>query len=808
MPTSGAIESANAGDGKTVSFAPITLSGTKAGNYTLTQPKVTVNISKADPAVGTVTKASPATIYTTTPLNSISLDKTGATPGTPKLTAGQALTAGTADYDWTFTPTDSTNYKTVTGTISLTVVDDALTGISIGDTAPSKTEYKYGETFQTDGLTVTATYASGNTSDVTDQVTFGALAVGDTSIELSYQGKTCTVSGLTVGKADARELSAISVKQKYTITSGEKAIGTAGMPADAGTLTYAKGSASTTGSVAVTDWDVDSTGKVTFTLSGGAVNDTVTLPIKITSTNYADSTVNVVITLTEKDVPTVSANDITVTYTGSAIPASAITGTAIFGTASVDGTWSFKTTTPKNVADSSDSVTVVFTPTDSANYETVEDTIKVTINKATPTGTPTYTAISTSDKTLADAALAVGSITPAGGSITWDLGDSQTVSANTSYKWTYTPTDESNYNKLTGSITPYVVSYSGGGSSSGGGGGSSSSNTTTKNPDGSTTTTTTDKNTGTVTETTKNTDGSTTTVETKKDGTVTETVKTTDGTSGTVTTDKNGNVTEAKATISTIAAKEASKSGKTVTLPVEVSTAKNTGGAPSVEINMPKNIGSIKVEIPVEKVTPGTVAVIVNADGTEKIISTSVVTDYGVALKVDGSTTVKIIDNAKSFTDVPATNVFFNEISSLSARNIMIGVSDEKFNLNGKVTLDQIANVAGRITGAVDVKDFNSGISWGKTNGLKSGSDSATRGDVLKALYIAAGSPAVTDTSILAQFKDSVPEDLKAIAAWAAQNGILKGNIDSNGALTANLDTNVTRGQACALAGRTLNTIG
>ena len=39
-------------------------------------------------------------------------------------------------------------------------------------------------------------------------------------------------------------------------------------------------------------------------------------------------------------------------------------------------------------------------------------------------------------------------------------------------------------------------------------------------------------------------------------------------------------------------------------------------------------------------------------------------------------------------------------------------------------------------------------------------------------------------------------------------NGILKGNIDSNGALTANLDTTVTRGQACALAGRTLNMIG
>ena len=82
----------------------------------------------------------------------------------------------------------------------------------------------------------------------------------------------------------------------------------------------------------------------------------------------------------------------------------------------------------------------------------------------------------------------------------------------------------------------------------------------------------------------------------------------------------------------------------------------------------------------------------------------------------------------------------------------------------------------------------------------------ATRGDVLRALYVAAGSPTVTDTSILAKFNDAsaIPADMKAVAAWAAQNGILLGGTDGN----ANLSADVTRGQACALAGRTLNTIG
>ena len=174
-------------------------------------------------------------------------------------------------------------------------------------------------------------------------------------------------------------------------------------------------------------------------------------------------------------------------------------------------------------------------------------------------------------------------------------------------------------------------------------------------------------------------------------GTETTITKTT-----TTITDKDGSVTEVKASVSGTAAKEAAKTGEAVTLPVEVPAAASTEDAPAVQVSVPKSAGSVKVEIPVEKVTPGTVAVIVNADGTEKIVSTSVVTENGVALPLDGGATVKIIDNAKSSTDVPATNVFYNEISSLSAREIMVGKTDDTFDLNSSVTLNQIANVAAR----------------------------------------------------------------------------------------------------------------
>ena len=470
IPTTGAMTDAKVGDNKPVTVTTPSLTGAAAGNYTLKPISgITVNIDQATPNVGTVSYAGTDTIYTSTALSAISLGMTGTADGTGNLAlnGGQTLTPGTNDYDWTFTPSDTTNYKTVTGKVSLKVEEDALVSIAASGTL-SKPSYKYGENFNPDGLTVTATYDSGKNRTLTSgeyTVTNGTMIMGQTEVTLTYQGKTCTVSGLTVSKADAKTLTDITVNQKYSVTTEQsKDIGRAGMPEDAGTLTYTAGSATTTGSANIVFAMDGST--VKFTITNGADTEVITLPVTIGSTNYEPSTVNVKVTLTDKDTPSVTANNITVTYDGNPIPVSKITGTATFNGSTVEGTWSFKTTAPKVVADSNDSVAVVFTPNDATAYAAVETNIKVTINKATPTGTPTYTAITTSGKKLSDAALASGSITPAGGTIAWDLGDTTDVTANTAYGWTYTPTDSANYNPLKGTITPYVVSYSGGGGGS------------------------------------------------------------------------------------------------------------------------------------------------------------------------------------------------------------------------------------------------------------------------------------------------------------------------------------------------------
>lgn len=106
------------------------------------------------------------------------------------------------------------------------------------------------------------------------------------------------------------------------------------------------------------------------------------------------------------------------------------------------------------------------TGADDINYKLPSiATVEFTIEKATPTGAPTYTNITTSGKTLADAAITANFSVP--GTVKWvaddgatPLADTTTVEANTYYKWLFTPADSANYNTLTGEIKLYTKSTS------------------------------------------------------------------------------------------------------------------------------------------------------------------------------------------------------------------------------------------------------------------------------------------------------------------------------------------------------------
>lgn len=151
-------------------------------------------------------------------------------------------------------------------------------------------------------------------------ITLGDLALKDNGAfkASNYTLKlNSTPVKFEIKKADAPTLPDISVSQKYTVTTEQsKDIGRAGMPEKAGALTYTKGTASKAGSVKIDSWSVDSTtGKVSYKLSNGAADDTVTLPVIIGSVNYENSTVNVKITLTKPSYSGGGSGSYTPSYT-------------------------------------------------------------------------------------------------------------------------------------------------------------------------------------------------------------------------------------------------------------------------------------------------------------------------------------------------------------------------------------------------------------------------------------------------------------------------------------------------------------
>lgn len=102
------------------------------------------------------------------------------------------------------------------------------------------------------------------------------------------------------------------------------------------------------------------------------------------------------------------------------------------------------------------------------NYEYAEGTVVITLTKITPTGTPNYTPITSSGKTLADAHLnADNNAFSVPGEVRWvgetDELDPSTVPVEkgTAYEWIFRPNDDEHFEVIRGSIILWTESGSG-----------------------------------------------------------------------------------------------------------------------------------------------------------------------------------------------------------------------------------------------------------------------------------------------------------------------------------------------------------
>ena len=332
------------------------------------------------------------------------------------------------------------------------------------------------------GITATnRTYAKDNLEVTLNGGTLSGVFTGDTvNVDLTNakgkmananagNGKAVTVTGVALGGTDKG-----NYRLKEQPTGVTVDIAQAAAPAAPTGLNGVKGNALSTVTLP-SGWTW---------VNGSTVMSTVgpqTFKANYTDAagNYASATdVNVTVNVKDKtDVGgKISFNDGTLVYTGAGQKYETASISGI--TAGTGVTWTYGYTAGTGTLDgglpkTAGTYTVTVTYEDSLNYGT--KSVTLTITKATPTGAPKFTKITSSGKTLGDAAL-VKTVSGPGdgfsvaGTVDWvdgsgtALADSTSVEANKSYGWKFTPTD-SNYKSISGSVVVYTVrrvSHSGG----------------------------------------------------------------------------------------------------------------------------------------------------------------------------------------------------------------------------------------------------------------------------------------------------------------------------------------------------------
>ena len=293
-------------------------------------------------------------------------------------------------------------------------------------------------------------------------------------------------------------------------------------------------------------------------------------------------------------------------------------------------------------------------------------------------------------------------------------------------------------------------------------------------------------------ETVTNPDGSTTTTITKEDGS-----------SSTTTVGTDGKV-ESDVTVSEEAVSNAD--GAAVALPIpEVPVTTDKDAAPTVTVNLPSK-DATKVEVPVKDATPGTVAVLVDADGNETVIKDTVQSENGIIVEITDGTTIKVVDNSKSFDDVADNYWGADAIDFATSRELFAGTGENTFSPEGDMTRAMIWSVLARYEGAdtsgASGDEWYAGPQkWAIENGISDGTypnASMTREQLAAMLYRYSGSPAVSGTVGDYSDADSISSWASDAMVWAVQGGLIAGM----GENTLNPQGTATRTQVAAILQR------
>jgi outer membrane protein OmpA-like peptidoglycan-associated protein len=206
---------ANAQDNKLVTFASVTLQGSKAANYTVTQPTAVASINQATSGLAWST---PTAVVFGTTLGGAQLNATAVVDGAVVYspTPGTRLNAGNHTLSVTFTPS-SNNYAIETRTVTLRVNKKSVV-ISATDR-----DVVYGNTF-------TSAFTNSDLvgSDTTNQVVYTYAGTGSTAYPASTTSPvnrgsySITPSALTLSVGDINNYEVSYIAGVLTITQAQQ----------------------------------------------------------------------------------------------------------------------------------------------------------------------------------------------------------------------------------------------------------------------------------------------------------------------------------------------------------------------------------------------------------------------------------------------------------------------------------------------------------------------------------------------------------------------------------------------------------
>lgn len=367
------------------------------------------------------------------------------------------VNAGVNTASVTVTSNDNSSYK-FTATKNFTIASAPISGAMIVN-IPSVT---YDTKAHTPEVTVTFNGSKLTDADYTVSYSEDCINAGMVTVTVTGKGnftgtasKTFTINkaGLTLNPCTISELCTETDLKTRTLPSDFFLAG----ETETGFSIELTAVAGGDDIFAVAPAVVEGENKITFRLKNEVGAATFTVTVTPVSGNYNGG--SYALTISTHDRTDVSGSiefkDGSAVYTGSGITyeRATLNGNSFNMTYSYKPTSTGATLDAKGLPLTVGTYTVTADYSDANSYGTAQATF--TITKATPTGTPGYTKLESSGKTLADAKLTVGTIRPAG-TIAWDLPLTTVLEDGKAYAWTFTPNDTHNYTILTGTLVPYV----------------------------------------------------------------------------------------------------------------------------------------------------------------------------------------------------------------------------------------------------------------------------------------------------------------------------------------------------------------